>query len=97
VNIPASSAASLTFGGLVSFDGQTDRVQGPELLAAAFRISSLQKLPTGEFSLSLGAPDGKGYLIETSTNLQNWLPLGRFANTDGALRFRDSQQSPHAF
>jgi RNA polymerase sigma factor (sigma-70 family) len=56
-----------------------------------FNLSSFERLPRGAFRLAFsGAPDAK-YVIEASTNLMNWVPLGPATNDRGRVEFTDEE------
>jgi hypothetical protein len=95
----AGGPTTLTFTGLASFDGASIPVVGPAMVPAAVRLRDLSRLPNGYFVVSVGAADGRPYTIETSTDLQRWVPLTVLANANGVLQFTDpdSVQLPQKF
>jgi sugar lactone lactonase YvrE len=99
VMVPGKAQATATLGGVISLDGQSWPIAGPELIRAAVRLRMLSRLGADEFGLSVGSADGKTYLIETSSDLQTWSPLGMAQNSDALLRFKDVQamEMPHRF
>lgn len=85
----SSSERSVTIAGRISIDGASFLTEGPSQLQAIVRLLSVQTLPTGELALDLGAPDGQVYVIQTSTNLQQWTNLITVTNQTGRLQFSD--------
>ena len=48
-------------------------------------------------NLALDGVTGCDYRIETSTNLQNWLPLTNFLSTAQSMNFQDTPNSNNKF
>jgi hypothetical protein len=42
-----------------------------------------------QFGLCFSGVTGKSYVVRASTNLEDWMDLGTFVNTNGILEFRD--------
>jgi hypothetical protein len=63
------------------------------------RFQSITKSSNGEFLASLRAWHGESYVIETSTNLQNWAPAHTNVMTLPLFEFTDTNTpaSPQRF
>jgi hypothetical protein len=89
VSVPAGLPFTLAFSGSASFDGVSETISGAQSVGTSVRLKSLVILPSGELSLSLGEADGQSYLIETSSDLEQWTSLTTVSNVDGTLQFKD--------
>jgi hypothetical protein len=57
------------------------------------RIGSITSLPNGSISLSLEGLQGQSYVLQTSTNLSQWVTLGSFFATNGIGTFIDTNSA----
>ena len=55
-----------------------------------FNLTSFERLPSGAFRLVFAGRAGGQYVIEASTNLMTWTPLGPATNDGGKVQFTDA-------
>ncbi|MBI4657721.1 MAG: immunoglobulin domain-containing protein [Verrucomicrobia bacterium] len=84
-----SSPRLLAMTGLASFDGASVAIVGQRQSHASSRLGHVRRLPTGETEIEVtGRLDAK-YVIEASTNLEEWEPLVTAPAQNGWVRFMD--------
>jgi len=60
------------------------------------QFHELKRHPDGKTHLKFRAPPGRAYLVEGTTNLRDWLPLGAAtALGNGEFEFEDAEASQH--
>ena len=89
VSSPATPFDRRSFLGLVSIDGVSIPVTGPQEVAAVTRLSSLVRLPDGRLRMDSSAWIGERAVVEVSPDLRRWTTLGVFTNREGAVTFVD--------
>jgi hypothetical protein len=93
---PVSAREILTLRGQGSFDGRSQPAQGEALLAPAGWLEVDLSAGEGAFHLRLFGEPGREYLIEASTNLLDWIELGRVTASATATTFADTEAGQHA-
>jgi sugar lactone lactonase YvrE len=83
--------AMASFRGVVSFDGVDVPIPGPREVRPGSRLGLLTLMPGGQVQINVTGWSGENYELETSTDLMNWAPLGRFTNINGVLRFNQPE------
>ena len=89
----------VAFAGTASFDGTSLTVTGAQQLRAGSRLRVGLEPATGRLVLTVVGPIGSRYLIETSTDLEQWLPLVELTASAGgtALPLGSSPDEPQGF
>lgn len=106
VAIPGATGASLTLSAVRASDagsytvvvsnGQGAVISQPAILtvgatAAAPRFTQFEFVPRHGFRFSVSAPPGYRYVMETSTDLRQWIEIVTLDNPGGTLELTDSE------
>jgi hypothetical protein len=94
--IPTLAAdRTLLLAGVASFDGCSRQIAGTASLAIGFRVQAVAQ-DTNGFRLKLRGALGRTYVVESSTNLADWVEVGRVIVGDGPSEFIDSDAPRHS-
>jgi hypothetical protein len=81
----------VNFTGAASFDGVSVATGGQRQSQAASRLGFVRQLRSGEFEFSVAGRQHEKYVIEVSTNLEDWTPLTTALNQNGTVVFADPE------
>lgn len=87
----AAAPDVLTLTGVASFDGVSLPTGGQRQSHAASRLVLRRQLPSGEFQMSVNGRQHQKYVIEVSTNLEDWTELTTAWNQNGTIVFSDPE------
>jgi hypothetical protein len=93
---PATTPEVSRLRGWGSFDGCSQSVQGDERLVPAGWLEADLTAGAGAIGLRLVGEPGRDYVIEASTDLEDWIALGRVTAGDAPTPFVDSDAGQHA-
>jgi uncharacterized delta-60 repeat protein len=94
--LPAAGVGGrLDLGGIGSFDGSSQRTAGVESLSPGCRVTVTTRPDATGLHVRVRGELGRSYLVEVSSDLVNWSPVGTIHNSGPASELVDSEASGH--
>jgi hypothetical protein len=87
VSPPPSATGTALLSGVVSFDGRSAATAGSGQVQEGCQV--ICRLTSQGIQMSLVGRVGASFLVESSTDLKNWVTVGIFTNTVGQIDFSD--------
>lgn len=80
----------VVFQGVVSFDGASNPVAGQRQSRSTSRLGAMVRSPNGKFQIQISGRRWASWIIQASSNLEEWVPLKTSLTGDGRnLEFED--------
>ena len=84
---PRTASGPAGFAGVSSFDGFSVQTSGRRELGEGCRLHVASQGISSQFEATCDGRAGARFVIETSSDLVNWIPWSTFTNAGGSLRF----------